>query len=94
MKISSEWEHKLDALPQGIFFTWFVLAFVALSLFLALVYQQFDLTLFALTLIVLAIGLKLWSRISPNGLKYRLNIDKQKVFPGEEIDFSVTTENN
>jgi uncharacterized protein (DUF58 family) len=94
MKINSEWEHKLDALPQGIFFTWFVLAFVVLALFLALVYKQFDLTLFSLTLIVLAIGLKLWSRISPNDLKYRLKIDKQKVFPGEEIVFSVTTENN
>jgi len=94
MKISPEWEYKLDTLPQGIFFTSFVLAFVALALFLALLYRQTDLTLFALTLLVLAIGLKFWSRLSTNGLEYRLSIDKRKVFPGEKVNFHITVSNN
>ena len=84
----------MDALPQGIFFTSIVLAFVALALFLALLYHQFELTLFALTLLVLAIGLKLWSRFSTRHLTYRLTLDKQKVFPGEKIEFRVVIENN
>jgi len=84
----------MDALPRGIFFTSVILAFVALSLFLALLYRQFELTLFSLTLVVLAVGLKLWSRFSTRHLTYRLTLDKQKVFPGEEIDFRVVIENN
>ena len=84
----------MDALPQGIFFTSIVLVFVALALFLALLYHQFELTLFALTLLVLALGLKLWSRFSTRRLTYRLTVDKRKVFPGEKIDFRVVIENN
>jgi uncharacterized protein (DUF58 family) len=94
MKISPEWEERMDALPQGIFFTSIILVFVALALFLALLYHQFELTLFALTLLVLALGLKLWSRFSTRHLIYRLAVDKQKVFPGEKIDFRVVIENN
>lgn len=84
----------MDALPQGIFFTSIILVFVALALFLALLYHQFELTLFALTFLVLAMGLKLWSRFSTRHLTYRLTVDKRKVFPGEEIDFRVVIENN
>ena len=94
MKISPEWEQRMDALPQGIFFTSIILVFVVLALFLALLYHQHELTLFALTLLVLAVGLKLWSRFSTRHLAYRLMVDKRKVFPGEKIDFRVVIENN
>ena len=94
MKISPEWEQKLDALPQGIFFTPLVLAFVVLSLFLSLLYHQIDLAVFTLIVMVMAMGLKVWSSFSPRALKYRVCIDKQKIFPGEKIDFRVIIENN
>ncbi len=84
----------MDALPRGIFFTTFVLVFVAVALFLALLYRQFELTLFALTLMALALGLRLWSRFSTRHLTYRLTVDKGKVFPGEEIDLRLVIENN
>jgi uncharacterized protein (DUF58 family) len=94
MKISPEWEERIDALPRGIFFTTFVLAFVTLALFLALLYRQIELTLFALTLMGLAFGLRIWSRFSTRHLTFRLTVDKGKVFPGEEIDLRLIVENN
>lgn len=94
MKISPEWEQKLDSLPQGIFFTAFVLAFVGLTFFLALLYHQIDLTVFALIVIIMAMGLRFWSSLSVRDLKYRVRIDKQKVFPGEKIDFQIIIENH
>jgi Protein of unknown function DUF58 len=94
MKITPEWEQTLDDLPQGIFFTYFLLAFVVLALFFASLYQQMDLALFTLIILVMAILLKSWSAFSPKSLRYRVFVDKQKVFPGEKIDFRVTIKNN
>lgn len=94
MKISPEWEQTLDDLPQGIFFTSLVLAFMVLAFFLALLYRQIDLALFVLIIIVMAIGLKVWSSFSTRALGYRVIVDKKKVFPGEKIDLHVTIINN
>ncbi len=93
MKISPEWEPRIEALPQGIFFTLFVLFFVALALFLALLFRQFELTLFALTLLFLAVGLKIWSRSSTKNLSVLLSVDKPRVFPDEKIDLRLMVEN-
>ncbi len=93
MKIDSEWESRIEALPQGIFFTLLVAGFVALSLFLALLYHQFELTLFSLILLFLALGLRIWSRFSARDLSVSLTVDKPKVFPEERIDFSLVVEN-
>ncbi len=94
MKIAPEWEQTLDDLPKGIFFTYFVLAFMLLAFFLALLYRQMDLALFVLIIIVMAILRKVWSSFSPRGLGYGVVLDKQKVFPGEKIDFRVIIKNN
>ena len=94
MKINPEWEQNPDTFSNGIFFTVFCLAFMALALFFALLRHQTALTLFALMVIIMGVGLRLWSSFSTHGLTYRVQIDKRKVFPGEKIDFKLTIENH
>jgi uncharacterized protein (DUF58 family) len=67
--------------------------FVGTLLFIALLYGQRDLTV--LTLLVLGVisGARLWARMSLSGIKYRLRIDKQKVFPGEKLTLKLSAEN-
>lgn len=67
--------------------------FVGALLFIALLYGQRDLTV--LTLLVLGVisGARLWARMSLSGIKYRLRIDKQKVFPGEKLTLKLSAEN-
>jgi len=67
--------------------------FVGTLLFIALLYGQRDLTV--LTLLVLGVisGARLWARMSLSGIKYRLKVDKQKVFPGEKLTLKLSAEN-
>jgi uncharacterized protein (DUF58 family) len=67
--------------------------FVGALLFIALLYGQRDLTV--LTLLVLGVisGARLWARMSLSGIKYRLKVDKQKVFPGEKLTLKLSAEN-
>ena len=90
---SPEWEQQLDSLPQGIFFNLFVLVFVAAVLFLALLYRDWAMALFALILLMLALGLRIWKRLAAKKLNFSVILDKVKVFPGEEIDFQVRVRN-
>jgi uncharacterized protein (DUF58 family) len=66
---------------------------VGILLFIALLYGQRD--LIVLTLLVLAVmgGARLWARMSLSGVQYRLRVDKQKVFPGEQFTLRITAEN-
>ncbi len=67
--------------------------FVGVLLFIALIYGHRDLTV--LTLLVLGVisGARLWARMSLSGLKYHLWVDKQKVFPGENLTIKLSAEN-
>jgi hypothetical protein len=93
MNSKTTWHQDLDSLPRGIFFAPFIQLFVVISLFLSLLYGPVDLTVFSLTLVLLAAGLKVWSSFSTRSLYYRVAIDKRRVFPGECIDFKVSIEN-
>ncbi len=67
--------------------------FVGVLLFIALLYGHRDLTV--LTLLVLGVisGARLWARMSLSGLKYHLWVDKQKLFPGENLTIKLSAEN-
>lgn len=67
--------------------------FVGILLFVALLYGYRD--LIVLTLLVLGVtsGARLWARMSLSNLKYHLSVDKQKVFPGENLTIKLSAEN-
>ena len=67
--------------------------FIGLLLFIALLHGQRDLTILGLLLIGLAIGARLWSRLSLSGIKSYSTVDKQRVFPGETLILDVRAEN-
>lgn len=88
-----EWEEALDTLPQGIFFSVFMSAFVAAALFFALLYRDWTMTLFTLILLIMALGLRIWRRLAVKALKFSVIMDKERVFPGERIDLQVRAVN-
>jgi len=67
--------------------------FVGVLLFIALLQSQRDLTVLALLVLGVAIGARLWSRMSLSGIKCSSMVDKQKVFPGETLTLRVHAEN-
>ena len=70
-----------------------VLLFVVFFLFVALLQNHFELTIFSILILSLMGGAKLWSKAALSGLKFFPKVDKQKVFPEEEITFQIRAEN-
>jgi uncharacterized protein (DUF58 family) len=67
--------------------------FVGALLFVALLYGRRDLVILTLLVLGLVIGVKLWTRISLSGLRYRSAVDKQKLFPDERLSLRINVEN-
>lgn len=80
------------SLPS-IFFIPFILAIVALFLFLALLHGQRDLTVLSLLLLSIAALAELWSRRSLREIFCFLTLDKYKLFPDENLLLKATVEN-
>jgi len=93
MSIKTNTHQDQDIFSHGVFFALFALFFVAIAFFLSLLYGLSELSVFSLTIILLAVGLRIWSAFSTRSLHYNVSIDKRKVFPGEKIDFQVAIEN-
>ncbi len=68
--------------------------FTALLLFIALLYRQTGLIALALLILLMVNGAKLWCRLSLAGLRCRYSVDKEKVFPGEQVVFKAEVENH
>jgi hypothetical protein len=67
--------------------------FVALLLFVALLHGEHDLVVLSLLVLGLFGGAKLWARASLSGIKCHLEIDRQRLFPGEEFSLNARAEN-
>jgi uncharacterized protein (DUF58 family) len=67
--------------------------FVGALLFIALLYGRKDLVILTLLVLGLVIGVRLWTRISLSGLRYRSAVDKQKLFPDETLSLRINVEN-
>jgi uncharacterized protein (DUF58 family) len=67
--------------------------FVGVLLFVALLNNQRE--LIVLTLLVLGVvgGARLWARMSLSGLQCHLKVDRQRVFPGEQVTLTISAEN-
>lgn len=76
-----------------IFFIPFVLVFVALFFFVALLNGQRDLTVLTLLILCIAGLAKLWSRQSLKHISCSLRLDKYKLFPDETLLVQATVEN-
>jgi len=59
--------------------------FVAIFLFVALLYGFRELILFASILLGIGIGAYIWSRLSPLNLACDLTVNRRRVFPGEKV---------
>jgi uncharacterized protein (DUF58 family) len=66
---------------------------VGVFLFVALLHGQQDLTVWALLVLGITIGARLWSRLSLSGIRCSLMVDKHKLFPGESLVLHVSAEN-
>jgi uncharacterized protein (DUF58 family) len=67
---------------------------VGVLLFVALVYGERNLALWALLVLGLATGAKLWAWVSLSGIGCHSSVDKQKAFPDEKLILSVRAENH
>jgi uncharacterized protein (DUF58 family) len=66
---------------------------VGIFLFIALLNGQRDLTVLTLLVLGLAIGAKLWSRLSLSGVRCSSKVDKSRLFPGESLLLHGSAEN-
>jgi uncharacterized protein (DUF58 family) len=66
---------------------------VGICIFIALLYGQRELTLLGLLVLGIAIGTRLWSRLSLSGIRCSALVDKHKLFPGESFILHVSAEN-
>jgi uncharacterized protein (DUF58 family) len=85
-------EHQESREPT-IFNSLFVLLFVGIFLFIALVYRQNDLSLLAILILAVMGGTKAWSIMSPARVRCDSAIDTRRVFPGETVSLATTVEN-
>ncbi len=67
---------------------------LGLLLFVALIYGERNLTFWALLVLGLAAGAKLWAWVSLSGIRCHSSVDKQKAFPDEKLTLSVHAENH
>jgi uncharacterized protein (DUF58 family) len=68
--------------------------FLGLFLFIALFYGEYHLALWALLVLGLAAGAKLWAGRSLSGVRYHSSVDKQRAFPDEKLTLRISAENH
>jgi len=67
---------------------------LGLFLFVALIYGERNLAIWALSVIGLAAGAKLWAGISLSGIRCHSSVDKQRAFPDEKLTLRISAENH
>jgi len=92
--ITSPNSDYFDDLPPSIFFSGMVVAFLLVTLMLALHYQQRTLVIFSILLLLLAFSLRIWGRLSPRHVRYLATVDRDRVFPGEAVSLEIQIEND
>ena len=70
-----------------------ILFFVVVTLFLALLSRQNDLSLLALLVLLVMAGSKMWSVLSLGGLSCETKAQQDRVFAGEAIELATTVTN-
>ncbi|HUT72735.1 MAG TPA: DUF58 domain-containing protein [Desulfatiglandales bacterium] len=78
---------------SSIFIVPLIVFFVGVLLFIALLHGQRDLTIFAILILGVVTGARLWSRYGLSGIRCYSAVDRDKVFPGERLSLTVRVEN-
>ena len=65
-----------------------------LFLFLALLFDVIELTLFSLIILTMSFGSYLWSRISLNNVKCSIELNRLRLFPGEKLKIGIRAINS
>jgi uncharacterized protein (DUF58 family) len=78
---------------SSIFIVPLILFFVGVLLFIALLHGQRDLAVFAILILGVVTGARLWSRYGLSGIRCYSAVDRDKVFPGERLSLTVRAEN-
>lgn len=71
----------------------FVQVILGVFLFIALVYGERYLAVWALLVLGLAAGTRQWARISLSGMRCHASVDKERAFPDEKLTLKITAEN-
>ena len=85
-------ETDFERIPS-IFVSFIVQIFVALFLFVALLYGERELILFCLLVIAMSLGARVWSRLCLSGVQSRSHLDRIRLFPGETVELQTKVEN-
>jgi uncharacterized protein (DUF58 family) len=93
MKPDPQIPERLDRLTPSIFFTPLFIIINVILFFTALVYRQADLALFTVLLLITPLILKTWSIFSTRRLTSRFQMDRDRLFPGENADLNIRIEN-
>jgi uncharacterized protein (DUF58 family) len=84
----------LPEAPVSIFPLFFTQIFMLLFLFLALLFDVIELTLFSLLILTMSLGSYLWSRISLNNVKCSIELNRLRLFPDEELKIGIRAINS
>ena len=68
--------------------------FMLFCMFLALVFDVKELTLFALIILAMGLVSKLWSRASLNHLKCKIHLNRRRLFPDENLRIDIRVKNS
>jgi uncharacterized protein (DUF58 family) len=78
---------------SSIFIVPLIVFFVGVLLFIALLHGQRDLIVFAILILGVVTGARLWSRYGLSGIRCSSAVDRDRVFPGERLSLTVRAEN-
>jgi uncharacterized protein (DUF58 family) len=85
--------HNEEHREPTIFNSRLILAFVAVTLFIALVSRQNDLALLAILVLLLMGGVRIWTAFSSVRVRCDGRVDSRRVFPGESLRLATALEN-
>jgi len=85
---------RYDLLKPSVFFTPLLLLFAIVLLFIALIYEQKEMSIFSVMILVGAVVLKLWSSFSTHDIACRAFVNRSKLFPSEKVAFYINIKNN
>lgn len=80
---------ELQERPSSLFVIPLVLLFVASFLLIALIHHQSELSLLSLLVLGLAIGTKLWAKISLSKISLLCQVHRKRLFPDENLTLKI-----
>jgi uncharacterized protein (DUF58 family) len=84
---------QMKGVPS-LFLTSMIMVAVGLLLFIGLLNRENDLIVLSVLVFGIVIAMKAWSKSSKSGIEHSFGISRNRVFPGETVNFIVSVENH